>query len=236
MKPMQPRDIALLASCGIFAGIDPRALSASLQRIPSSIRACPEGSVVILAGCKYSSLHVLIEGEAYAELTSDEGKVVRVESFKAVEALGAAFLFTAEQRLPVTVEAKSACRFAVIPREGLLALCMEHKAVLEALLGEVGARVQTLSEKLRASEFVSLREKLADWLVRRAELSGSSAVRMEASRERMAELFGVARPSLSRELGALQKLGILELSGKEIKIRDLAALRRLRNGRASGRR
>ena len=134
------------------------------------------------------------------------------------------------------MEAKGACRFAVIPREGLLALCMEHKAVLEALLAEVGARVQTLSEKLRASEFISLREKLADWLLRRAELSGSASVRMEATRERMAELFGVARPSLSRELGALRKLGILERSGKEIKIRDLAALRRLRNGQASGRR
>lgn len=168
--------------------------------MPHSVKAFAANSVILLAGCRYSSLHVLIEGEAYAEMTSDEGKVVRVESFRAVEAL--------------------------------LRLCVAHKPILEALLGEIGTRVNTLTERLRAAQFVSLREKLADWLLRRCELSGSATIRLEATRERMAELFGVARPNLSRELGALRRSGILELSGREIRIRNIAALRRLRNAKS----
>ena len=228
---MELRDIARLASCPIFSGLDPSDLAGSLASIPHSLRSFGENSLVLLAGCRYSSLHVLIEGEAWAEMTSDEGKVVRVESFKAGESLAAAILFTEGQTLPVSVEARTVCRFVVIPKEGLLALCMRHKAILEALLGEMGARLATLTDRLKAAQFISLREKLADWLLRRMELSGSPILRLEATRERMAELFGVARPSLSRELGALRRLGILEFSGKEIRIIDTGALRRLRNSR-----
>lgn len=230
---MELRDIARLASCTIFSGVDPGDLAESLAAIPHSLRSFTENSLVLLAGCKYSSLYILLEGEAWAEMTSDEGKVVRVESFKAGESLAAAILFTEGQTLPVSVEARTACRFVVIPKEGLLALCMRHKAILEALLGEMGARLATLTDRLKAAQFISLREKLADWLLRRMELSGSTGLHLEATRERMAELFGVARPSLSRELGALRRLGILEFSGKEIRIIDTGALRRLRNSRSS---
>lgn len=230
---MQLRDIARLSSCRIFRDIEPQELAASLSSVPHTLKAFNGDSVVLLAGCKYSSLYVLIEGEAYAEMTSDEGKVVRVESFKAVEALASAILFTSGQSLPVSVVAKTGCRFVVLAKEGLLELCMKHKPILEALLGEIGSRVDTLTEKLKAAQFISLREKLADWLLRRSELSGSTTIRLEASRERIAELFGVARPSLSRELGALRRLGIVEFSGREIVLKDPQALRRIRNSRTS---
>ncbi len=234
---MQLRDLALLSSCRIFHDLDPRELAASLSSISPSLKAFKRDSLVLLAGCGYSSLHVLIEGEAYAEMASDEGKVVRVESFKAVEALASAILFTAEQSLPVSVVAKTDCRFVTLTKNDLLSLCMRHKPVLEALLGEIGGRVDTLTEKLKAAQFVTLREKLADWILRRRDLSGSDRIRLEATRERFAELFGVARPSLSRELGALRRLGILDFSGREILLKDPAALRRIRNSRrTSGKR
>ena len=228
---MQLRDIARLASCSIFSGIEPGELAESLLATPHSLKNFGGKSVILLAGCKYTSLYILIEGEAYAEMTSDEGKVVRVESFKAVEALASAILFTPQQALPVSVEAKTDCRFVIIPKDGVLRLCMRHQQVLEALFGEIGRRVDTLTEKLKAAQFITLREKIADWLLRRYELSGSTLVHLEASRERMAELFGVARPSLSRELGALSRAGMLKLSGRDIEVLDPAALRSLRNSR-----
>lgn len=230
---MELHDIAKLASCPLFSGVHPGTLAESLASIPHSLRSFTENSIILLAGCKYSALYILIEGEAWAEMTSDEGKVVRVESFKAGESLAAAILFTEGQTLPVSVEARTKCRFIVIPKDGLLALCMKHKAILEALLGEMGTRLSTLTDRLKAAQFISLREKLADWLLRRMELSGSPILHVEATRERMAELFGVARPSLSRELGALRHLGILEFSGKEIRIIDEKALHKLRNSRGS---
>lgn len=228
---MEQRDVARLAACIIFKGLDPRELERSLASLPHSTRSFEAGTVVLLSGCRYTALHVLLEGKAFAEMTSDEGKVVTVESFEAGEALASGILFTPGQVLPVSVETRTACRFAILPRDSLLALCMQHRIVLESVLAEAGARIHTLTEKLKAAQFAGLREKLADWLLRRRELSGSPVIRLEATRERMAELFGVARPSLSRELGFLQRSGILRLEGRTIRILDETSLRRLKNRR-----
>jgi len=231
IQGMQIRDIALLASCPLFSGLEPTNLSASLAAIPHSLVSFRADTVVLLAGCRYSALHVLIEGEAFAEMTSEEGKVVRVESFKAVEALASAILFSDSQTLPVSVIAKSDCRLVSIPKEGFMELCMRHKPILEALLKDIGGRLDMLTHKLKAAQFVTLREKIADWILRRRDLSGSDGIRMEATRERMAELFGVARPSLSREFGVLVKSGLIELKGREIRVRNVKGLRSIRNSR-----
>lgn len=232
---MHLRDMALLASCTLFSGLEPARLSASLADVPHSLASFRANTLILLAGCRYSALHILIEGEAFAEMTSEEGKVVRVESFKAVEALASAILFSGSQILPVSVVAKTDCRLAVIPKDGFMELCMRHKPILEALLKDIGGRLDMLTQKLKAAQFVTLREKIADWLLRRREHSGSDTIRMEATRERMAELFGVARPSLSREFGVLAKMKLLEFKGREVRILDARGLQKIRNSRSRGR-
>lgn len=227
---MDVRDLALLAGCSLFSGIEPAQLAENLAGRKVSFLHFNTNESILLAGCKYSSIFVLIQGEAWAEMISDEGKIVRVESFKAPEAFATAILFSPDQVLPVSVFAKTDCRVAVLGKDTLIAIAMLHQPVMEALLAETGAKLQFLTEKLRSAQFGTLREKLADWLIRRFELSGSATITTEANRERLAELFGVARPSLSRELGNLAKKNIIAFEGRQIIILDIKALKRLRGG------
>lgn len=223
-------DLALLAGCPLFSGIEPAQLAENLAQQKVSFHSFNTNESILLAGCRYSSLFILIQGEAWAEMISDEGKIVRVESFKAPEAFAVAILFSPDQILPVSVFAKTNCRVAVLGKDTLISLAMLNQPVMESLLAETGAKLQVMTEKLRSAQFATLREKLADWLFRRFELSGSATITTEANRERLAELFGVARPSLSRELGNLAKKNIIAFEGKQIIILDLKALQRLRSG------
>lgn len=227
---MDMRDLALLAGCSLFSGIEPSELAENLKSQKISWMNFKKNESILLAGCHYSSLFILIQGEAWAEMISDEGKIVRVESFKAPEAFATAILFSPDQVLPVNVFAKSDCRIAILGKDTLIALAMIHQPVMEAVLAETGTKLQFLTEKLRSAQFGTLREKLADWLLRRFELSGSKTITTEASRERLAELFGVARPSLSRELGNLAKKNVIATEGRTILILDVKALQRLRSG------
>ncbi|HEY9053623.1 MAG TPA: Crp/Fnr family transcriptional regulator [Rectinemataceae bacterium] len=227
---MDLRDQARLCSCSLFAGIDPRSPGFLAPLASLQPRVYTAGNMILLAGCKYSSLHILLEGEAWAEMASEEGRVVRVESFSAVEALAAAILFTPSQRLPVSVVARTTCRIVAIPKDILLDLCSRHRPVLEAILAETGSRLESLADRMRSTQFSTLKEKLADWLLRRLELAGDGSIRLEASRERMAELFGVARPSLSRTLMAMRDEGLIDFSGRIIRIRDPKSLAEIRNG------
>ena len=47
---------------------------------------------------------------------------------------------------------------------------------------------------------------------------------MPYSRERLAELFGVTRPSLSRVLGEMANEGIVALAGRRVAVKDRGAL------------
>lgn len=102
-----------------------------------------------------SSLMVVLEGEARAEMTNDEGKTFAVEILRAGEAVATAILFSPRKIMPVTLVA--------------------------------------------------------------------------AKRTSLAELFGVARPSLSRELGEMEKRGYIAMGGRDIRILDREGLRSLRS-------
>ncbi len=226
---MDARDIAILASSKLFSGIDIIALGSVLSRSPARVQDFQQGRLVLLAGCAYDDLRVILEGQAAAEMTSAEGKTIVVETLGPTDPIATAVLFSPNRRLPVTLIAQSPLRLAVIPRAFLLDLSGRFPALLEALLMDMGRRVAFLADKYRNLSFATLRERLADWLLRSAARGSEGLeVRLESSKERLAAVFGVARPSLSRELGELEQRGLIAMKGRNIRILDEAGLQALR--------
>ncbi len=263
---MDTRDIAKLATCSLFLAIPVERFAELIRTARWQDHHYPKDSLILLQGCVYTSLYILIEGNAYAEMSDDEGRCMRVETFAPVEALASAVLFAPMPVLPVTVGAQTACRIISFPREELLRLCMSDTSILEACLSESGVRVQFLSERLRLTRFATLRQRIADWLLRKAQVSmvapdalegahtmpqgraaGTSAgipatlhghsadlmvrVKVEPTFEKMADLMGVARPSLSRELSRMREEGLIDIEGRTIILQSLEALRRVRSSK-----
>jgi len=223
------RDLGLLATSKLFEGADLAALGRALSAAPPRFLEYDAGRVVLLAGCVYDDLRLIVEGEAAAEMTSGEGKTVIVETLRAPEPVATAVLFSPSRLLPVTLIARTRLRVAVIPRKQLLSLSAAFPTLLEALLMDMGRRVAFLADKYRSLSFATLRERLADWLLRNAESRPEGlVVRLQSSKERLSAVFGVARPSLSREFGELEARGLLEVEGRRIRILDEKGLQALR--------
>lgn len=221
---MQRRDIAALAGTALFEGIDVLVLDDLIGATPAVVREFGPGDLMLSEGSSYDSLWILIEGSAEAEMRGPTGKVLRVETIRAPEPLASAILFAPEPVLPVSARALEAARVVCIPRESVLAICQRSRPILENLLRDSGSRVAALSERLRLLQFSSLRQRLADWILRRAGLSERGEATLPASKERMAESFGVTRPSLSRELGAMAREGLISVEGRRIILLDAVAL------------
>jgi CRP-like cAMP-binding protein len=75
-----------------------------------------------------------------------------------------------------------------------------------------------MHNKIKVLASGSLREKIIRFLF--IELQGKRELELAGSREFMAAYLAVTRPSLSRELSALQREGILQVDGKNIKVLD----------------
>jgi CRP/FNR family transcriptional regulator, dissimilatory nitrate respiration regulator len=215
---MLKRDLAVLATSPLFCGVDVEELDRLLGSAEQAVKSFASGSILLLAGCAYNSLWVLLEGSASAEMQSYSGKTVRVETIAAPESLASGILFAPDPVLPVTVRALEEVRVAILGRETVLRLCQENGLILAKVLADAGARVAALSERFRLLQFATLRERLADWILRQAMRSSSDEVVLPDSKEKMAETFGVTRPSLSRELGEMAREGLIGMEGRRIAI------------------
>ena len=190
-----------------------------------------EGDRIIFdRGSRLTSLPFLVEGRAVAEINSEDGHRMLVERFRAPEILASSILFSPRQLLPVTVRSEGYCIMASITKGELLHYCRKDQAVLTGLLNDMGHRTAFLAARLRLSEFASLRQRIAVFLLEEASQQQRLSVHLSQSREELADLFGVARPSLSRELGAMSREGLISCHESAIDVLDVEGLRSLKSG------
>ena len=221
---MHKHDLAVLATCPLFKGVPVGELATLLGPASPTVRDFGRGSILLLAGCSYTSLWVLLEGSVSAEMMGVSGKTVRIELISAPEPLASAMLFAPENNLPVTVRAFEDSRALTLPRETVIGLCQKNRAFLLNYLADSGSRIAAFSERFRLLQFATLRERLADWILRQAMRAGGREFTLPSSKEKLAEVFGVTRPSLSRELSAMARDGLVSVDGRRIAVHRRDAL------------
>ena len=82
-----------------------------------------------------------------------------------------------------------------------------------------GGGVYGVCEELKILASGTLREKIVRYLFPHIDKEGR--VTLTVSREFIAAYLAVSRPSLSRELSAMQREGIIEATGRSIRVVDM---------------
>jgi CRP/FNR family transcriptional regulator, dissimilatory nitrate respiration regulator len=212
----------------------PDSQSARLNdQLDGSARTVRSGHVLAERGTPMDHLFILLDGNAHAEIISGDGHAMIVENFHGPDVIATAMLFAPHPHFPVSLIADSACTYSRLHRNTLLDLCQKHRSVLEALLADAGRRTAFLASRLRLTQFASLRQRIAVYITEakpRTDRNGVEYVYVPHSRQELADMFGVARPSLSRELGRMGDEGIIWASGSTIQIIDRSTLETLVTG------
>jgi CRP-like cAMP-binding protein len=221
--------VRYLETHALFVDVPPAELRAVLGRVRVRERSFSEGQVTGVQGDLISDLSVIYDGSLAATMESANGKSLMVETLGPGEVLAPAVLLAAEPRLPVTLTAVRSGGLVVVPLGAVLDLAEQYPAVYRTLLELASAKFEFLTTKMRLLHFASLRQKIAGFLLELADRQGSHSpaaeVRLPYTRERLAELFGVARPSLSRALGELADENVIRAVREHVVIRDIDALR-----------
>jgi CRP-like cAMP-binding protein len=87
----------------------------------------------------------------------------------------------------------------------------------------ISGRSQFLSEKIKFLNFRTIKGKLAQYILQRDE-SASNRVRLDRTQNDLADFFGVARPSIARAIGEMEKDGLITAEGKNIVITNRQGL------------
>jgi CRP-like cAMP-binding protein len=221
---MNKNEAKIISSCPLFSGISVDEVMEIFNNVSFSTKHYAKDSLVMIRGDQYDSLKILLEGEVSAEIQDFTGKTIKIENLKAPDAIALGILFADDNTLPVTIVARSNVKVISIPKDSIIKIAQKNKQFLNYFTGS-GNKVVFLVEKLRLLKFKSLRQKFSGYILSLSAKQNSETVQLPYNREELAELFGVARPSLSRICSELSDEGLLRLEGKNITILDKKKLK-----------
>lgn len=219
-----------LSECPLFSTFTCEQLESLIGDKDYRIRTFSSGQVIMHQGEQYKELMVILEGTVNAKFHEYDGKSMLVETLQAPEPIASAVLFADVNYLPVTAEADGEVEIIQLTKAAVFRLLQESTDMLGKYLGEMASKVVFLAEKMRLAEMASLRQKIADYLLRMREQYNRNAYSIPYTREKMAELLGAARPSLSRELSRMADDGIITIEGRQVRILDPEHLQQLLSG------
>jgi CRP/FNR family transcriptional regulator, dissimilatory nitrate respiration regulator len=216
-------DYTILAKSPIFKGMNPAEIGAVLASVPFRIRKFLEGSMITSSGEPVASLMIVVNGIVKGEMVDYAGRVIKIEDIPAPGALAPAFMFGSKNRFPVNVVAISDGELLIIEKTEFLRLLMKNDLLLVNFLDMISNRSQFLSEKIKFLNFKTIKGKLAHFILQKAGLK-SNTINLGMTQSELADFFGVARPSLARAIGELERDSFIEAKGKNIVITDKEGL------------
>lgn len=221
---MTPADSLLISRCRLFRGVADRQLRDALRQVNLGVESYSPGALIRSRGDSCDALLILLAGKVSGQFQEYDGRVLRVETIAAPEMIASAFLFAPEPRFPVNIVAVDHTRICLIPRESVITLAQSSRRIMTSLLEDMASRTAFLAEKLRLTEFATLRQKVAGYLLERSDNGARNVITLPMNQTTLAELFGVARPSLGRVLHELEQCGIIERERRSIRILESDAL------------
>jgi CRP/FNR family transcriptional regulator, dissimilatory nitrate respiration regulator len=210
-------DYYLLSNSPLFKGISPEEIKLVLDNTEHRVKKFNTGSMICQTGEPVNSLIVVIKGTVKGEMTDYAGHIIKIEDISAPEALAVAFLFGNRNKFPVNVIAVSDVELLLIGKRDFLKLLMKNGELLINFLDMISSRSQFLSEKIKFLNFKTIKDKLANFILRKAGKDGTP-ITLGMTQNDLADFFGVTRPSVARAIGELEEDGYIAAKGKLITI------------------
>lgn len=224
MKIVHPEDIHILARCTLFEGIGCGEIEKMVLSANPVEKTYHAGSIIAFAGDACDRLLLILKGELSTEIMDYRGKILKLERFKESQIVASSILFATENSLPVQILSETDVRLLFFSKHSIIAMCRDNGIFLNNYLREGGDRVKLLAAKLRFHQFHTIKQKIAVYFLDLSSSQGTRCVRLPYSIEQLSEIFGVARPALSRGFGELVAKGLLSRIGRDYIIRDKEGL------------
>lgn len=175
----------------------------------------PKGSIIYNENDICTHMDLLVRGTVIIQQIDAYGNMLSITSFSKGQTIAGNILFSPQNLYPMTISAVSDVTLLPLTQKSILDLS-KNPIFLKALLTDFSQRANILSHTIKNITRKSLRNKLIDYLIVLSTKQKSINLILPTSKTDLANTFGVARPSLSRELTQMQKDGLLSYNRKTI--------------------
>lgn len=213
----------ILTRCPLFRGMDAGQIKQIITSDDVSITSYKKGDIIAKRDTAYSGLMILLQGSASGTVSYPSGKLLHIDAIEAPELIAPAFLFGGYNRIPIDVVAENDVEILTLHRGYLFELMQENVLILSNFIDIISNRADVWSKKIYALSFMSLKEKLASYLLDHS--SEENPVVPIPDIKEIAEYFAATRSALLTVIEGLEKKHIIRTDTANITILNRNALK-----------
>lgn len=210
-----------LKSCILFQKFNEESLNSLLSDPYCSIRHYSKEEVVFLQMDKCEHLSVVIDGTIEIQQNNENGNTLVVTSLVEGNMFGESLLFGDKNSYPMDVVSKDSSTVLHINKAKVTLLLQDNQDFLVSFLKLLSNKAMLLSQKLRQVTSKSLKSMIYEFLLSEYKKQNSLEIKLNMTKQALADRFGVQRPSLSRELIKMKNENIINFDRKTITILDI---------------
>lgn len=193
------------------------------------LRTFAKGEIVAAEGDICSSVGVIEKGRIAVQKYTSGGEFATIALLKPGDFFGEDLIFGSSNIYTFTLEAMSLSEVLFVNKDTLNALFERSRVVRDNFSRILSDRILEQNRRIALLSQKSIRQKIAYYLLElRNEKSGiaedGDIVRLPVSKEVVAKLLAMPRPSFSRELISMQKDGLIDFEGRDIRLLDIRGL------------
>ncbi len=180
-----------------------------------------KNELIHIEGDPCTQIEIILFGEIVIERIGISGDLMTLTYFHKGNVIGANLIFSSTDHYPMTITARKPTDVIVIQKDVLFELCNIYPSFLIEFIKIISDLSVLIGTKMKNRVSRTIRQSILTYLNKQYLLQETAAIRLTLSKKAMAEMFGVSRTSLSRELQKMKQEGLIDYDNKTIHILDI---------------
>ena len=210
--------LPVLKKLPLFAGIEPSEIVPLCRAFGCYTRRYGAGELLWLRGDRVSAAGIVLSGRVQAERNGVDGTQHIVARHGAGALFGDVLMSSQMQKSPVDIVTCAETTVLFLPLADIMRDESGRSAAVRFrlnLLGEISDKYWALYRRISFLSEPTLRGRLLRYFRMLCDEQGSDTVQLPPTRETMAEELYVNRSAMCRELGRMQREGLIVLTKHE---------------------
>lgn len=213
-----------LENCILFEKFNEKDIEKILKNINYKVKGYKKNEVIAMEGDACSSIGIILDGNVEIQKLFPSGKTVTVTRLIRGDIFGEVIVFSSMHKYPSTIVSASNSNIMFISKEHIVKLCSLDSIILNNLMGLLSNKILMLNNKVKNLSYETIRQKVSIFILDQYEEQSNLTIKLNLSKQALAEMLGMPRPSLSRELINMKNDNLIDFDKNTITIKDLNSL------------
>lgn len=208
---------SIILKIPLLRGMSDKLKEELFDKLDYSLTLLKKGEEIIKQGTPCNHLHILLEGKLDVNIVDVSGNNVKVEDLIAPRSFATPHLFDGNNIFPATFTVAEDGLLMRATKESAFRLISSEPELLKNFLRLTGNCNACTVSRLQVLSYKNLRSRIVYYLFEYKKEKDDTII-ISHNQTQLAEYLNVTRPALAREIKNMIDEGLIEVSGKMIRI------------------